>query len=249
MGIDIHQAYRSGESRQAISKKLEEAGVEVKPQDLSLLIMLHTTAHEAGHMIQGGINSYLPQQADENFRPVIDVDATAKHMLVTNPEFGQTGNLETDARILNERFAEGYGLIVLSRAAELLGYDVRTIQALVEATKNPEDVYESLQHMQEVTADKSLHAVLKEKGSDAYDGEAGYTMPLTPEQLVVELERVDELLRSPDKTLPDAQKYAQDFGLHRVNEQQEIFPAETPDKIHRRSRMVRIFKGKLRKSI
>lgn len=128
--IDIAGAREGGKSFSRAESYLAERGVAMAPRNLSTLLLLQESGHEAAHMIQNGLIDVARQVTGDS---VQKVDAMAGIAVAAHPELGATGDLKVDAQRYNERFAEGYGMLVMTEAARTLGYDEATIQALVES--------------------------------------------------------------------------------------------------------------------
>lgn len=173
-----------------LKEHLSKTGIELKdPEDALFLLAINTVAHEAGHSVLSGIGKFIAQEA-----PSIDTNITrplkaSRMYLVRHPEAGITGNWLTDIKTQEERFAEGYGQLVLGRVMEELGYDERAQQAIFNFLDNKVGLYDSPQGEQAVdfvnnlSPEKSLSQVADEAGIKMSDADLGYGMRFTPDEL------------------------------------------------------------------
>jgi hypothetical protein len=196
-GVNVGEAYRSGTTRQAVEQRLQAGGINFDPQDVSLFIFLQITAHEAGHMIQNGVGEVIPKQAVGGEQAAVPgPDRMSSHVLASKPDAMLTGNLKTDSRIYDERFAEGYGMLVVQEAAKLLGYDEKAAAALTQALSITGDSMKSRELLGQVSADKSLAEIMKEQGIDGYFGELGYLQPLSLDEITADLHVLNDALKA-----------------------------------------------------
>lgn len=173
-----------------------EAAVELKsPQDALLLSYLSTTAHEAGHTILSGISDMVEMKGVTKGFGGLSASAT---YLDRNPSQGFTGNLTNDTCIQEERFAEGYGRMVVSRAMEVLGYDDADVQKVMDVILLKPDVEggpgeNQIDYIRNASHGASIGVQIKSSHPDAnsnhhYEGDLGYAVPLTIAEVIGQLQ-------------------------------------------------------------
>lgn len=179
-----------------IELRLREQGYEPRPM-VAVLALVHTAAHEAGHMIQRGVG-YTGIGSDKG---VSSIDALSDTVLRNCPDARLTKNHETNVAIHNERFAEGYANATLRAAVESLGYGEDYADALVHAIALDGDVSPAMkEHLAATTEEESVKQLYEKTGQKPeYSGMLGYGKPLSLEQIVADLELVgSELIRGSD---------------------------------------------------
>lgn len=177
--VDVAGAREGGESLGRTMSYLTERGVAVPSRDLSTLLLLQESGHEAAHMIQNGLIDTATQVTGTSINKV---DAMAGIAVTANPDASATGDLKVDAQRYNERFAEGYGMLVMTEAARTLGYDETAIQALVESVG--------------LDAEKDVENI-------------GYAQFLDPATIIRDLETVSSVLSGEATISIDPESYKQ----------------------------------------
>lgn len=178
-GIDIDKL-----GLNQIKAKLREQGYESQPM-VAVLALVHTAAHEAGHMIQRGVG-YTGIGLDKG---VSGINVLSDVVLSNCPEACLTQNHETNIAIHNERFAEGYANIALRAAVESLGYDGDYADAVVRAIAIDEVSPAMKEHIAMATTDTTVVQSYVQAGlNPEYPGMLGYTIPLTLDQVIADLE-------------------------------------------------------------
>lgn len=188
-GIDIDKL-----GLDKIKARLREQGYEPQPM-VAVLALVHTAAHEAGHMIQRGVG-YMGIGSDKG---VSGINALSDAVLSNCPEARLTQNHETNVAIHNERFAEGYANLTLRAAAESLGYSKDYAEALVRAIAIDGVSPAMHEHIAAASEGESVKSLYEKAGqTPEYSGMLGYTKPLTLDQIVADLEFVGDELRRYD---------------------------------------------------
>lgn len=191
LGISVNDTLPGSEQYDQLLQQVEASGVVMNPNDLSTLLFLQTVGHETGHVIQRGIASDMASVAWTSGRGEIsESDTFGAQMLMLGVTESTTGNLQTDVAIYDEQFAEGYGIMVMAKAAEALGYDTESIRKLEQLMKLTEEQLGHVEHLAEVSGSKGLVQILGEKGIVGNPGEIGYTRPLTSQQIATSLNTV-----------------------------------------------------------
>jgi len=165
--------------------------VELRPGDAKLLSLLTVMAHETGHALLSGVsNTRAPQDAGEKHL------AATRSYLKRNPQLGFTGNWDNDVAIHEERFAEGYAMLVVDKVVATLGYSKRDAAKIKQALSAGTELRgakgkNQLDHLKHVDADNSLHALVGEPQAgildQSYDGNLGYGKPLTANEMIDQL--------------------------------------------------------------
>ena len=218
MGVAVSGVYTGSPVFRSVENQLLTANVEMKPADISLLMFMQYTGHEAGHLLQTGMNPILQSKiVREGDDPMIyESNRTAAFILTVGEAEGATGNLETDAAIYDERFAEGYGMLVMSECAKRLGYDDRAIEVLKEAMSFTDDNLENVHLLEHVSDDKSLAQVFAEKQiANGNVGEAGYSKPLSASELKRDLRSLVQNFQQGFQTILGQSTYS---GMHRMKQ-------------------------------
>lgn len=185
--VKIGEVSSGSNNFKIVENNLHALGANVLAEDISLFIMLKTVAHEAGHVIQRGVGRLI--RPNEHPTGSKSYDVMSSELLKSEPQLAQTMHEYTSVRVHNERFAEGYARIVLREAASALGYDAATIDKIARALSAGNLDQTLQQHLDAVTKEKSYAEVAGENGlEDAYDGDLGYALPLSPEQVILDLE-------------------------------------------------------------
>jgi hypothetical protein len=179
--------------------------------DAYLLSVLHVTAHEAGHGILSGVSQLLKSEklTVENTR-----NAATRAILETHPENGLTGNWDSDVRIHEERFAEGYALMFTNIAMQAMGYDKATVTNFmsrlmpggsldeVEKGKHQLDQLELVDAYTDVNAAMLKAGFSKEEvtalGQDNM-GVIGYLTALTRDEIMQQLENLMEIVQNGER--------------------------------------------------
>lgn len=175
------------EKRPYIKRTLAERGVALQEGHVGLLMLMQVAGHEAGHMIQTGIASSL-------YSP--DISYLSHISLAYQSDQKLTEHSKTAAMIRDEQFAEGYGNLVLERAARDLGYDDATISAVLEALAIPAESLPTVGMLADVTEQMGLKEIAQSRGIEKPNvGEVGYTQPLSANQVVRDLEIMSATLR------------------------------------------------------
>lgn len=169
----------------------ERYGVQVKPEDVRTILFMSAVAHEAGHLVQFGVGKYL-EDSDDKPDGYSKMSST---FLKLHPELGLTRNHQTNVRIHNERFAEGYGSMVLREMVGYLGYNEADVDKIMKAVSLESMQSPTFEHLDELTEDVSLLDIAKQNGESYYEGDLGYTKPLRPEQIVADLESMSLLIK------------------------------------------------------
>lgn len=157
------------------------------PDDRRLIEAAHVISHEVTHAVIHGAEKLVARDAGYSHADI------NRGFLVRHPEAGFTGNMDSDVKILHERFAEGGRIIAIRETMKTLGYDEPAIERYMELTahtaksrrfhkkgRTQSDV------LHEVTPYKPVHQLVHPK-SDSYfkiRGQLGYAMPLSPGQAV-----------------------------------------------------------------
>lgn len=187
MSIKMDEMTLGAENHKVVINNLHKLGAEIAPEDVGLLMLLTTVAHESGHIIQRGVGKLI--SPDEHPTSAESYDVMSRELLKSEPGLAQTIHEYTSIRVHNERFAEGYARIVLREAAMALGYDAATVDKIARALSVANLDQTMQQHLAAVTKEKGYAEVARESGlEDAYDGELGYALPLSPEQVILDLE-------------------------------------------------------------
>jgi len=187
------EAYYAGLNKQvaSIRSKFEKQGISLlDPSDALLFSMLATVSHEAGHALLGGVGGLAIENG--GIHKGTRLLATRQY-LAGHPEDAITGHWLTDVRTHEERFAEGYGHIVVSEAAAALGYDETARDVLLKSLAEDTGIatrplgQHAVDLLGEVTAEKGIKDVALEKGYLMGDEDLGYSMPLTPQEVFNQL--------------------------------------------------------------
>jgi hypothetical protein len=115
LGVDLPALDRQAKRLQALTQQGGESLVD--NSDGYLLAFVHTGAHEVGHALLNGTGG----TANSLGLGYGHLSAT-KRYLQNHPEEALTGNWETDVAAHEERFAEGYAVMVTTKVLSLLGY-------------------------------------------------------------------------------------------------------------------------------
>jgi hypothetical protein len=192
-----------------LSLNVVRNNVELKnPSDAYVVSAVHIAGHESGHAILNGVGQVVRSRM-----PVGENDRDQRLLatglfLKDNPEYGLTGNWETDVWIQEERFAEGYGLLAVSKTLELLGYSQEEASVFIDALTSgdnmmlPEGLHQ-IDHVDNVSANKSIIETLeaggvnretqKEHGQD-YRGQLGYDLPSSSVELVEQIRKLHDYI-------------------------------------------------------
>lgn len=170
MGLNFENL---NQTAKALAKEAEKEEFEWKDRrDAYLLAFLHTGAHEAGHALLNGI-SIAAIKSDVSIRKK-GLMASRVH-IQKHPEMGITGDLEADVRTHEERFAEGYALLVLRNAFSTLGYSDEEVSKLLSMmTFRKDDEFSD---------------------EEVRQGALGYSRPLSQDDMVGELVELDGLIK------------------------------------------------------
>lgn len=203
LGVNIDDI-RSTTYQRAMCEAARSQGIDLQPEHVGLLRLMQTAGHEAGHLVNSSIAQQHLHTKEEN----VKMQPVSRLVVAMHGEV-VTANRETDARIYEERFAEGYGNTALRVAARYLGYPDSTAQWLVEymAIKptNP-NIAEANRRLHEVTPEKSLRDVSNEHGEDLNPGSLGYLYPLSTGEVVAALYDVNEYILTPSDTRPSVEE-------------------------------------------
>lgn len=175
LDFELEEAFEPGALRRLAQRRLEAEGLNLRSDHVSLLTFMKYAAHEASHVIQGA--------TEVGMRNAGLGDNMSEYVLRANPDRRLHDDLSTDGAIYDERFAEGYGLLVVSEAARALGYDQSTVDSVTRAFE---------------LRDENLHH---------HDDEiaVGYARPLPTDVLISDLESIDTALRPDDGWSEDDQ--------------------------------------------
>lgn len=171
--------------------------------DSQLLSFLSTFGHEVGHTVLAGNSSLLESMGYE--RNDSRLTSSAKYMTM-HPEQGFTGNLTNDTWIHEERFAEGYGRLVVSRAMEVLGYTSDEVAQVMDAIHMQPDVtgpagQNQVDYVRNVNFGASIGVQIASSHPEAhrnqvYEGALGYALPLTLDEIVNQLAEMCEVCKA-----------------------------------------------------
>lgn len=210
----------------SVEDRLRERNIELlNPEDSTLFLFLQGMGHEAGHAVAAGVSDQIdralglgPDVGPENRIPQL----ASRVYLAKHPEFGFTGDWETDVRIQDERFSEGYKRLVILKSAEYLGYESDKAEQIADLfgytpAMHAREGHSQLDHISTVVKDRAEGRITpitsllpegaqrdKDNPHDAgYDnpGDLGYNLPLTTEQLVDQLREIKDILLGKDKLL------------------------------------------------
>jgi hypothetical protein len=195
LNVDVESVFGNATERRQLLANYEALGVQVKPEHASLLHFLKLVSHEAGHLIQFGVGSHMDTA---NSGGKSGYDHMSSIALKLHPEVATTANHYTSLRVHNERFAEGYSNIVMKEAVRALGYTDDESAKIMRAVGFQEQASETEQYLNEVTPDKTLTDIGKEKGISLYEGDLGYSMPLSLDQVVADLDIVNQFMKGED---------------------------------------------------
>jgi hypothetical protein len=171
------------------------------------LAFVHTGAHEVGHALLNGTGG----TANSLGLGYGHLSAT-KRYLQNHPEEALTGNWETDVAAHEERFAEGYAVMVTTKVLSLLGYTAERSKSVLEELSFSSEVADRQPGMHQadfldhVDADKPLHGFVVDKKTElgeavagqTYNGSLGYELPLTKEQITDQLRDLYKSMISRD---------------------------------------------------
>lgn len=203
--IGITREHWLQESEQLLAA-MGNKGIKLNSEgDHQLIAFMNTLAHETGHNVLAGISGML-RERNGTLNGSSSNIATASYMK-DNPNRAITGNWQTDVKTHEERFSEGYAGFVMDSILGSLGYDKKAKMAILSYFWDKTAVTQEVagRHVvdmiDEVSGDKSLADVAKEKGfeSSIANGDLGYTMPLTPQEMLEELTYFDTELRDFEK--------------------------------------------------
>lgn len=212
--------------------------------DAELAVGLHIGAHESAHALLYGVGRLVKSidfdRGDPNHVTDERLLAT-KVYLGQHPEQAISGNWNADVAIHEERFAEGYGQMVAKRALTLLGYSDNEIGVFIDAIApaagfaQVEQGKHQIDHIDAVSADRSAATIVKSIDEAAakrthqdYEGDLGYSLPLSKEDLVAQLVDTSESIRTRNahgyaSAHPDTTKWHENVG--------KLQSAETKDLI------------------
>lgn len=207
LGLDRHML-----NPDRVQEQLAAEGLELKhPADLKLLLTLRSTGHEAGHALLSGISHYLVAKKEELVKTLgrsIDHDEELRGMpateafLTKHPELGFTGDQTVDKYIREEQFAEGYCKLVLRRALQTLEYDDRSADRLAALITDVSYIEtERAQGANQIDilgtnrpGEDFMAALTEDPATDYYEGDLGYTLPLSETELVEQLRELGDVV-------------------------------------------------------
>lgn len=184
-----------------LSAFMKAKGVEIiHPGDESLIALLNTVGHEAGHNVMAGISEILRGRIDSN---EIASRLTATSFYVqNNPEIALTGNLDTDVASHEERFSEGYATLVTNKVMESLGYDEKARATIFSYFWDKTSVAASpsgdhpIDFIDQLGARNSLWNIGVQNDKDFNMGDLGYSIPLSPDEINAELQFFENIISS-----------------------------------------------------
>lgn len=203
--IGITREHWLKESEQLLAE-MGTRGIKMNNEsDHQLIAFLNTLAHETGHNVLAGISGMLRERVGTINGSNRNI-ATASYMK-DNPNRAITGNWDTDVKTHEERFSEGYAGYVMESVLDSLGYNKKAKTAILSYFWDKTAVTQEVagRHVvdmiDEVSGDKSLLDVAKERGIEGSvsNGDLGYTMPLTPKEMLDEFTYFDSELRDLEK--------------------------------------------------
>jgi len=181
------------ELQRRIRNGAEETKIELEPGDEELLALITHAGHEGAH----GLLTVT------DYRLAYDKEPAAKHMeglaigayLARHPERRMTGNIKDDIHSFEERFTEGYALMVAESALRALGYydkgySEQQLNRLLDwvATNTPisgERGANPIDHIRHASVRKSPADIAAEHTGTAPNyGMLGYGLPLAPGDLL-----------------------------------------------------------------
>ncbi len=171
-------------------------GIELKsPADAQVVALMNTVAHESGHNLLAGISEAL--------RGRLGGDLQQRRQLATEYFVGRrvdvalTGNFSTDVASHEERFCEGYAALVTDRVLESLEYNASERAVVFSYFWDKTGItYEKpgdhpIDYADSLDAKNSLVTIGKEIGQKFSLGALGYSMPLSPAEIVEQLQFLD----------------------------------------------------------
>lgn len=203
--------YVNGRALDATLQGFRELGITERTLgDAHLVTVLAVGAHEAGHALLAGVG-HLARAVEHddrgNILESVSLPATRLY-LGSHPEDAFSGNWNTDVRIHEERFAEGYAHIVIRKSLEVLGYDADESERILELVSadlrsmGTEEGRHQIDHIDEVGPTMSIVDVMKKIKSDGADilpsqenpGELGYGTALTKDEIAEQLSKISLLI-------------------------------------------------------
>ena len=190
-----------------VEGNLKVGSVEIiNPSDPELFLMVQTVAHEAAHGMLAGISKLIADRASkENGSKITQVSgALASRLYISaHPEDALTGDLRTDILTQEERFAEGYGQLVVDAVAAELGYDEdarahlkKIFDEKTALTKAPQGTH-AFDVLGDVGAGRTLLAAAREKGiRDIFLGDLGYSTALSQSEVTEQLRALSAAIAS-----------------------------------------------------
>lgn len=186
------------ESTKYLENNMRSASVEIlNPSDPELFTVLRVVAHEAGHALLAGISKMIVSVSRD--MPQTEVLAT-RLFLTSHPELAFTGDLQTDIATHEERFAEGYGQMVVDAVAAEIGYDETARKELKKifddhtaVSKAPQGTH-AYDLIADVGAGKTLVDVGKENGMEMYRGDLGYSTALSPVEVAEQVHILSSMI-------------------------------------------------------
>lgn len=176
-----------------MEQEVEESGVKLRnPDDYRLLKLLRVVSHESGHALLHGVSRVMARKSDGGATHQLTASAT---YLKDRPEAAFTGDWNADVFIREEQFAEGYAQMVLNSALDGLGYEGDDKDRLASLFKMRPDLHgevghNQLDHIGEAAGRNNLSTIIKEipGHEQSYPGELGYTKPLSPDDILEQLQ-------------------------------------------------------------
>jgi DNA polymerase V len=160
------------ERAKMLRRDLEASDLEwIDKRDAYLVSFLNTGAHETGHAILSGISRLTEATGTLRGTGLASCLYTAKH-----PEESLTGDFMADAQTNEERFATGFGDMVVRSALSTLGYSPEQIQQIMTASWH--------QYQSENLPPDSIQK-----------GALGYLHPLSREKIISELTELDDAIQ------------------------------------------------------
>ena len=211
--MSLHETNLFDDSRQ-LKSSFEKQGFELKdPTDALLFTAVNTAAHESGHALLSGVSKFLTSKSgrkdpQDRLPNGIRMVAT-KAYLAAHPEEAITGNWETDVVTHEERFAEGYGNMVLEIVMDRLGYSGEEKDEIVKHFLDKAGVYSDtagthpIDNLDMFNNGRAMEQVGNILERDLASGTIGYSMPLSPDRLIKQLRELTGQVQKNDKFVVD----------------------------------------------
>lgn len=189
---DKHFKAVEGDHKQAIAEVITLKD----PNDAELLAYMGTVAHETGHAILAGVSEMTESKGSRGYLGLSASATFIRH----NPQEGLTGTVESDTAIHEERFAEGYSRMVVSKIMEALGYEPSEISTVMAVTLMQPSVRggkgeNQIDFIGYAKGGLAIHNQVKETATldQKNAGLLGYGLPLSAQELVTQLVTTSEL--------------------------------------------------------